>query len=111
MCQAAVERTLGKLVTDETFRRRFFRDPAPTSFSAGLDLSRAELDALSRLPVEAIVQFSACLDDRICRLPLDEEVRPTGQPSRDTPDVRRGCTSHRAEQGYCSAQDTQEDEP
>ncbi len=76
MCQAAVEQTLGKLITDETFRIRFFRDPAAASFSAGLDLSRAELDALSRLPIEAIVQFSVSLDDRIRRLPLDEEARP-----------------------------------
>ena len=76
MCQTAVEKTLGKLVTDEIFRNRFFRDPAATSFSAGLELSRAELDALSRLSLEAIVQFSASLDDRIRRLPLDEEARP-----------------------------------
>ena len=76
MCQMAVEKTLGKLVTDEIFRIRFFRDPAAISFSAGLQLSRAELDALSRLPVEAIVQFSASLDDRIRRLPHDEEARP-----------------------------------
>ena len=77
MCQTAVEKTLGKLVTDETFRIRFFRAPSVASFSAGLELSQAELDALSRLPLEAIVQFSATLDDRIRRLPLDEEVRPT----------------------------------
>ena len=77
MGQAAVERILGKLLTDETFRVQFFRDPAAASFSAGLELSRAELDALSRLPVEAIVQVSACLDDRICRLPREEEAWPT----------------------------------
>ena len=77
MCQAAVEKTLGKLVTDDAFRVRFFQDPAAASFSAGLELSIAELDALSRLPVEAIVQFSAGVDDRIRRLPLDVESRPT----------------------------------
>ncbi len=77
MSQVAVERLLGKLVTDETFRVRFFRDPAGASFSAGIDLSRCELDALSRLPVEAIAEFSARLDARICRLPLDEEGQPT----------------------------------
>jgi hypothetical protein len=76
MCQTAVEKTLGKLVTDETFRIRFFRDPAATSFSSGLELSRGELDALTRLPLEAIVQFSAAVDDRIRRLPLDGEARP-----------------------------------
>lgn len=77
MCQTAVEKALGKLVTDESFRVRFFRDPAAASFSTGLELSQAELDALSRLPLDAIVRFSASLDSRICRLPLDEEARST----------------------------------
>lgn len=71
MSQIAVERTLGKLVTDATFRRRFFRDPAAASFLAGLDLSQVEVDALSSLPPEAIVRFSQCLDHRICRCSLE----------------------------------------
>ena len=71
MSQVAVEKTLGKLVTDATFRTRFFRDPAAASFLAGLELSRAEVDALSRLPVEAIERFSICLDHRICRCVLE----------------------------------------
>lgn len=75
MSQAAVEKALGKLITDECFRSRFFRNPAAVSFHAGLELSQAEVDALSRLPVEAIARFTACLDRRICRLPLDEEDR------------------------------------
>jgi hypothetical protein len=75
MSQAAVERVLGKLVTDEAFRDRFFRDPAVTSFSAGCELSQGELDALTRLPVQAIAAFSACLDDRIRWLPVEEAGR------------------------------------
>jgi hypothetical protein len=71
MSQVAVERTLGKLVTDATFRRRFFRDPAVASFLAGLELSGAEVDALSRLPLEAIECFSTYLDARICRCALE----------------------------------------
>ena len=67
MSQTAVERTLGKLVTDDGVRRRFFRGPAGASVAAGLELSPAEVDALSRLPHEAIVRFSSCLDARICR--------------------------------------------
>jgi hypothetical protein len=76
MSQAAVEKALGKLITDECFRRRFFKDPAAASFAAGLELSQAEADALSRLPLGAIIQFSACLDARICRLSLEEDQRP-----------------------------------
>ncbi len=40
MSQEAVERTLGKLLTDECFRERFFTTPrvsALSSFSASLD--------------------------------------------------------------------------
>ncbi len=48
MSQAAVEKALGKLITDEGFRRRFFKDPAAASFAAWLELSQAELDALLR---------------------------------------------------------------
>ena len=72
MSQVTVERTLGKLVTDPAFRIRFFRDPAAASFLAGLELSRAEVDALSGLPVEAIERFSTCLDHRICRCMLEK---------------------------------------
>jgi hypothetical protein len=77
MSQSAVEKALGKLITDECFRRRFFKDPAGASFAAGLELSPAELDALSRLSVEAIARFCAHLDHRICRLPMDEEYDAT----------------------------------
>ena len=71
MSQGAVEKALGKLVTDESFRNRFFTDPVTASFNAGLDLSRAELDALTQVPKTALVRFSRLLDDRICRLSLD----------------------------------------
>ena len=77
MSQVAVERLLGKLVTDESFRVRFFRDPAGARVSAGIALSRCELDALARLPVAALAACSACLDARSCRLPLDEDGQPT----------------------------------
>jgi hypothetical protein len=83
MSQAAVEKALGKLITDECFRVRFFRDPAAASFAAGLELSAAELDALVRLPMKAIARFSGCLDDRIRRIPLEEEGRPQGNSRRE----------------------------
>ncbi len=75
MSQASVERTLGKLITDECFQDRFFKDPAGASFCAGLELSLGELDALSRVPKKMLKRFSARLDDRICRLPLDMDQR------------------------------------
>ena len=65
MSQSAVERALGKLMMDSTFRDRFFEDPAGASASAGLDLSDLEVKALLRLPPAAVSRFSLFLDDRI----------------------------------------------
>jgi hypothetical protein len=88
MSQAAVERALGKLVTDEAFRESFFHDPAAASFQAGLELSTAELDALMRLSVKAIASFSARLDARICRLHL-EEADQAKSAERSAPETDR----------------------
>ena len=73
MSQGAVEKTLGKLVTDDAFRNRFFTDPAVASIAAGLELSSGELEALSRLPKNAVVWFSRWLDDRLRRLPIEAD--------------------------------------
>ena len=70
MSQYAVERTLGKLATDEEFRARFFQNPAAAAWEAGLLLSPVELEALSRLSRAAIARFSQSLDGRIRRLCL-----------------------------------------
>jgi len=69
MSQQAVERAIGKLTTDETFRQAFFADPARASVEAGLQLSLFEIDALRRISAEALRRFSDGLDDGICRLP------------------------------------------
>ena len=88
MSQASVERTLGKLITDECFQDRFFKDPARASLCAGLELSPGELDALSRLPKKMLRRFSARLDDRICRLSLDGDRRPLPAGANDTEENR-----------------------
>jgi hypothetical protein len=76
--QSAVEKALGKLITDECFRRRFFRNPSAATLAAGLALSGPELDALARLPLEKVTEFSGCVDPRICRLPLEQEAAQGG---------------------------------
>ena len=76
MTQEAVERTLGKLLTDEAFRERFFTTPRVTAWAAGLRLSDIELAALSGLSRSALRSFSASLDPRICRLCLPRESSP-----------------------------------
>jgi hypothetical protein len=79
MSQRDVERTLGKLVTDEGFRENFFGDPASAVLRAGLDLSREELDALSRIPRTAVAAMCARIDGRICRLHIAGQLNPEEQ--------------------------------
>jgi hypothetical protein len=73
MSQRAVERALGRLVTDRAFRTLFFREPVLASLEVGLDLSADELDALRRIPAPALAQLEACIDDRLCRLYVPDE--------------------------------------
>jgi putative modified peptide len=68
----AVERTLGKLATDEQFRVRFFENPAAAMWEAGIPLSPLEVEALAGLSSAAIARFSESLDGRIRRLCLIE---------------------------------------
>jgi len=76
MSQQAVEQTLGKLLTDQSFRERFFTAPRETVWATGLRLSDIELAALSGLSRSALRSFSASLDPRICRLRLATESSP-----------------------------------
>lgn len=75
MTQQAVERAIGKLVTDADFRERFYVNPEAATWEAGLPLSGAELEALTTLSREAVVRFSEGLDARICRVSLDGSDR------------------------------------
>lgn len=76
MSQRAVEQALGKLLTDESFRDRFFRNPARACLTAGLELAPEEMTALQRIPVAALATLSRCLDGRICRLVLAARPQP-----------------------------------
>jgi hypothetical protein len=64
-------RALGKLLTDENFRERFFASPELACWEAGFALSPVELEALSRVSSEALTQLSEALDKRISRPSLD----------------------------------------
>ena len=79
MTQQAVERALGKLLTDENFRDSFFANPTIACWEAGFTLSPIELEALSRLSNEALALFSEVLDKRISRPSLDPDRREAGK--------------------------------
>lgn len=68
MSQRDVERTLGRLLTDEGFQEDFFRDPGRACLLIGLQLAPQEVEALLRAPRPALASLGARLDDRICRL-------------------------------------------
>jgi hypothetical protein len=71
MSQKDVERTLGRMLTDASFRRDFFKNPARACLEAGVQLAAHELDALLRVPPQRLVSLAGELDDRICRLELE----------------------------------------
>jgi hypothetical protein len=88
MSQEAVEKALGKLITDDAFRNRFFAEPAVASVTAGLALSRVELEALSHLSQQALARFSRRLDDRIRRLAFEAAQRSAPASGLDADDDR-----------------------
>ncbi len=68
MSQRSVERALGKMVTDEAFRREFTANAARACVETGLDLLPEEMEALRRVPHDMLDRLASCLDGRICRL-------------------------------------------
>jgi hypothetical protein len=71
MSQRNVELVLGKLATDEDFRRRFAASPEAALSEAaagGLDLTPVEQRALIDLEADACERFAACLDPRIPKI-------------------------------------------
>ena len=79
MSQRDVERTLGRLLTDQGFQDEFFRDPAHACLQVGIQLTPQEVEALLRVPRPALVSLGTRLDDRICRLHLQRsEVTSPG---------------------------------
>ncbi len=70
MSQRAVERLLGRLMTDGEFRRGFYANPSATCAQESLDVTARELDALLTLGQSRLRAFAKELDARIVRAPL-----------------------------------------
>jgi hypothetical protein len=73
MSQRTVEQVIGRLATDEEFRRRFEenREAALADLSiAGLELTPVERRALLELNFTACKRFARCLDPRIQKISL-----------------------------------------
>ena len=79
MSQRDVERTLGRLLTDAGFRRDFLRNPSRACLEFGLQLAAHEVEALLRVPPRRLASLAGQLDDRICRLHVEDAIPPTDE--------------------------------
>ena len=67
MSQEAVERVLGRLITDERFRLRAVESLEYVSLQEGYSLTSAELDLLAGLELRRITEFAGRLDSGLRR--------------------------------------------
>jgi len=77
MSQRAVESALGRLITDATFRERFFAEPAVVCRDSGLDLTAEEVAALLPLDARTLEHFAVRLDPKIVRALTVKPLRTT----------------------------------
>ncbi|GMV66789.1 MAG: hypothetical protein KJ050_12430 [Candidatus Omnitrophica bacterium] len=70
MSQEAVEVLVGKIVTDDEIRARFFRSPEETCCLLGLQLTPVELEAIRHVSQTAVRQLAVNLDPRLIRAAL-----------------------------------------
>lgn len=94
MSQKNVEILLGKILTDEGFRRSFF-PVQPSSFEVaaahGLELTPVEQSALSRLRLRRFEFLARWLDPRISRSCLSE-AETAGESREGVDPGTRGST-------------------
>lgn len=67
MSQEAVERVLGRLITDERFRRAVGASLEATCVEQGYSLTSTELRLVSELELKQIDTLAACINPRLCR--------------------------------------------
>jgi len=65
MTKQAVEQILGRIITDEEFRKQFFADPEKVL--KDYDLDDEEREALLKTKKEDVEGFSRKLDERITK--------------------------------------------
>ena len=73
MSQRNVEQVIGKLATDEEFRRRFETDRVSVLrdlIESGVELTPVEVKALLDLDFSACRRFARCLDPRLQKISL-----------------------------------------
>jgi hypothetical protein len=77
MSQKSVEYVIGRLVTDEALRARFWDDSRSTLMrlqDAGLDLTAGELEALRRTPIALWDFVAKCVHPRLQKIALRRDA-------------------------------------
>jgi len=85
MSQGNVERIVGRLVTDEDFRRAFHEDPERVVrglADRGYELTRAEIETLVALDPLTLERFANSLDPRLQKASLRGPLGPQGTAGR-----------------------------
>ena len=85
MSQRAVEGLLGRIITDQSFRRRFYTDPTAACMAEAMEVTSRELEAVLTLDEKQVAGFAQQLDSRIVRASISGEVPSTKA------DAEAGC--------------------
>jgi hypothetical protein len=78
MSHENVERVIGRMVTDQGFRRRFAERPFEALFevvASGVELTTVELQALAGMDSALVARFADSLDPRIQKIELPRRLR------------------------------------
>jgi hypothetical protein len=67
MSQTAVEQVLGRMITDERFRRLATKSLETACLQEGYQLFPAELRLLSGLDLQCVTELAGRLDPGLCR--------------------------------------------
>ena len=73
MSQRNVEQIVGRILTDEAFRKRFAADPVTVlyeSIAAGMDLTSLEVRALASIDIGLAADLAESIDPRIQKCDL-----------------------------------------
>ncbi|MBI1950164.1 MAG: Franean1_4349 family RiPP [Acidobacteria bacterium] len=71
MSQRSVERVIGRLVTDEAFRRRFAEEPLAAlreAIECGAELTSLELQALVSIDAQLVDRIASAIDPRLLKI-------------------------------------------
>jgi hypothetical protein len=75
MSQESVERVLGRLITDERFRRAAINSIELACLQEGYSLTMAEMRLISRLELSCFTDLSARLDAGLCRADSTDRIK------------------------------------